>query len=259
MKHWTEGSIASDSVPIHFYRTGNGDKPPLILSHGFTDNGLCWSRTATALEDRFDVVMVDARNHGQSGAGPADVRSLAGDLARVIKSLDLGPALAMGHSVGASVVAGLAAYHGQLVAKVIFEDPPWQIRKSNSDLSREQGFRDYVNTLKNLSAEEVIAQGKLLHPSWHKDEFAAWAQSNMQVRADAMSALDLGDWQEILPLIKPPALLLYAETGIVNLNVVTLVQALNPSIETRQVKQAGHNLRRENFLEFIRVVEDYLE
>ena len=83
MQDWQQGDISSNGIRIHYYRTGGVDKPPLILAHGFTDNGLCWTRTAEALMSEFDVVMVDARNHGLSGAGPADVGSLAADLAIV--------------------------------------------------------------------------------------------------------------------------------------------------------------------------------
>ena len=81
MSDWQQGDVYSGGVRVHFYRTGQGDKTPLLLAHGFSDNGLCWTPTAQVLMDDFDVVMVDARNHGQSGAGAADIKSLADDLA----------------------------------------------------------------------------------------------------------------------------------------------------------------------------------
>ena len=90
MQNWQQGDISSNGIRIHYYRTGGVDKPPLILAHGLTDNGLCWTRTAEALMSDFDVVMVDARNHGLSGAESADVGSLAAHLAA------LGPWLALG-------------------------------------------------------------------------------------------------------------------------------------------------------------------
>ena len=68
MQDWQLGDISSDGIRIHYYLTGGVDQSPLLLAHGFTDNGLCWTRTADALMSDFDVVMVDARNHGFSGA-----------------------------------------------------------------------------------------------------------------------------------------------------------------------------------------------
>jgi len=111
MHEWTEGDVDSNGVNIHFYRTGQGGKPPLLLAHGLTDNGLCWARVASALQSSFDVVMVDARNHGLSDRAPAGLKELASDMAAVISQLGLGTAAVMGHSVGASIAASLAAHY----------------------------------------------------------------------------------------------------------------------------------------------------
>ena len=259
MSQWNDGNIDCNGVSVHFYRTGSSDKPNLILSHGFTDNGLCWSRTARALEDRFDIIMVDARNHGLSGAGPAQIETLADDLATIIKTLDLAPVTAIGHSVGGYAVAGLSAYHGQLVSQMILEDPPWQLVSSQASPSREQGFRDYVEMMADLSTAEAVAHGKSLHPNWHEDEFEPWVQSNKQVSFNAMSLLNLGDWQELLPHIQVPGLLLYADGGMVNSAVVKLVQELNKGIEACKVADAGHNLRRENFAGFLQAIEEFMQ
>ena len=59
--HWTEDSLAIHDANLHYVRTGTGDKPPLVLVHGFSDNGLCWLQTALDLEDEYDIVMPDAR------------------------------------------------------------------------------------------------------------------------------------------------------------------------------------------------------
>ena len=45
---------------------------------------------AEAPGSEFDVVMVDVRSHDLSGAGPADVGSLAADLAAFVAQLKLG-------------------------------------------------------------------------------------------------------------------------------------------------------------------------
>ena len=37
--NYTEGDVTVNGVNIHYYRTGGG-KPPFVLLHGATDNGL---------------------------------------------------------------------------------------------------------------------------------------------------------------------------------------------------------------------------
>ena len=65
MLRYTEGDLKIDGVKIHYYRTG-GQKPPFVMVHGATDNGLCWSPVAEYFSDRFDVIMPDAQGHGKS-------------------------------------------------------------------------------------------------------------------------------------------------------------------------------------------------
>ena len=60
MATWTEHDILTNGIRLHYYRTG-GDKSPLVLCHGFSDNGLCWTPLARELEADYDVIMVDAR------------------------------------------------------------------------------------------------------------------------------------------------------------------------------------------------------
>ena len=74
-----------------------------------------------------------------------------------------------------------------------------------------------------------------------------------------MSLLNLGDWQELLPHIQVPGLLLYADGGIVNSAVVKLVQELNKGIEACKVADTGHNLRRENFAGFLQAIEEFMQ
>ena len=103
MSSWLEGDIDAGGVRIHYCRTvGEGDLPAMVLAHGFTDNGLCWRRTAMHLENDFDVVMVDARNHGRSATAGGGFTDLVNDLAAVIVGLDLVNPTAIGHSIGAA-------------------------------------------------------------------------------------------------------------------------------------------------------------
>jgi N-formylmaleamate deformylase len=65
MAHWQSGDVTANGIRLHYTRTG-GDKPPLVLAHGVTDDGLCWTPVAAALAPDYDVIMVDARGHGRS-------------------------------------------------------------------------------------------------------------------------------------------------------------------------------------------------
>ena len=125
MKLWQSGDIEVNKLKLHYTRTG-GDKPPVVLAHGFSDDGLCWTPVAKLLEADYDVVMVDARGHGKSdmpkrGAGRG---GLAGDLAGVITGLGLKQPAVLGHSMGAVTALGLAGTYPDLPGAILLEDPP---------------------------------------------------------------------------------------------------------------------------------------
>ncbi len=64
-EHWSEGDVFANGIRHHYYRTG-GEKPALLLLHGFNEYGLTWLRVAKELEQDYDIIMVDARGHGRS-------------------------------------------------------------------------------------------------------------------------------------------------------------------------------------------------
>jgi len=64
---WSEGDVSANGIRQHYYRTGAGSgKPPLLLLHGILAGGLTWLRVAKMLASDYDVIMLDARDHGRS-------------------------------------------------------------------------------------------------------------------------------------------------------------------------------------------------
>ena len=113
---WTENDLVLDGVNLHYTRTGKGKKPPLVLAHGFSDSGLCWLPIALELEDRYDLVLPDARGHGRSQrVQPGEDVDMPADLANLIRALHLEKPVVGGHSMGAHVSAQMAARNPGLV------------------------------------------------------------------------------------------------------------------------------------------------
>jgi N-formylmaleamate deformylase len=286
MHNWTQGDVDTGEMNIHYYRTGLGDYrtglgdyrtglgdyrtghgvlPPLVLCHGFSDNGLCWTRVAKALQGNFDIIMMDARNHGKSGRGDANLQLMTDDLATLITALDLHQPTVLGHSMGASMVADLAARYPSLVSRILLEDPPWtkhqgDVREQDVEL-RRAGFRQYLASLLSMTDAEVVTFGKQQHPDWHDEDMPAWAASKKQVSERAMEGMTLGRWSETVAQIQCPAWLIYADgehDGIVKHEIARQVAALNTGFTLRHIKNAGHNTRREQFDSYMVAVGDGL-
>src|SRR5690349_17724209 len=116
MNRWQSEVIQINGLRLHYTRTGadaSGQKPPLVLAHGFSEDGLVWTALAEQLEDKYDVIMPDARGHGQSdpaetGLGTAE---LASDLHGIISALGLDKPAVLGHSMGGMTTFALAGLY----------------------------------------------------------------------------------------------------------------------------------------------------
>ncbi|RRH78038.1 alpha/beta fold hydrolase [Falsigemmobacter faecalis] len=97
---------------------GAGSGPPLILLHGFPQNGMCWSKVAPEFAKHFRVLVPDLRGYGESDA-PADdaehvtysKRRMAEDIIALMDELDIRSAHLLGHDRGARVAYRLALDH----------------------------------------------------------------------------------------------------------------------------------------------------
>lgn len=269
MTDWDAGELKTNGITLHYYRTG-GDKPPLVLSHGITDNGLCWTRVARELAREYDVVMVDARGHGLSdapeeGYAPEDH---ATDLAGLIEGLDLGQPGLIGHSMGASIVATLAANFPHLVRGAILEDPPWRPRNthlpSDEQEARMEEWRASILERKSRSRQEIIAHGREIHPNWDEQEFDAWAEAKSQVSPNvAKFVLDRSTpWTDLVPKITCPTLLVTGDpelSAIVTPQIAAEAAELNPNLEVVRINGAGHNIRREGYEAYLAAVTAFLQ
>src|SRR5215472_7191262 len=126
MTAWTEGNVVANDITIHYSRTGDKNNPSVLLLHGITDSGRCWSRLATDLAGSYDLIMTDARGHCHSRTTAAEVSIvlLAEDAIAVIRALGLQKPCLIGHSMGAVTAAAVAANHPDVVRAIVLEDPP---------------------------------------------------------------------------------------------------------------------------------------
>ena len=262
---WQDGYVTANGIKVHYTRTGGG-KTPLVLNHGATDNGLCWTPVAKAFEADYDVIMPDARGHGLSDAPEDGYGSgeRAADLAGLIEALKLDRPVVGGHSMGAGTALRFAADYPDKLRAAILEDPGF--RAADAPPRPGGGPRETVPRLKEKTREELIAQGRQNHPAWAEDELGAWADSKIQVSLKFANAPRIfperPDFRELLPKVKVPVLLITADPeqgGIVSPEVAEEAKRLLPSLRVVRLSPAGHNVRREQFPRFLEVVRAFLK
>src|SRR5271169_4546700 len=80
--------------------------PSLVLLHGFTGHARSWDPFAEAMTDRYRVLALDQRGHGETGWAAADrygTDDMANDLESFVRALGLRDVTLMGLSMGGLV------------------------------------------------------------------------------------------------------------------------------------------------------------
>lgn len=124
MAGWTTGTCEANGINVHYLRTG-GNKPSVVLLHGLMLSGACWTPLARELEDDYDVIMPDARGHGNSNAPDQGYRyeDLATDVMSLIDELQLTAPVLLGHSMGGMTAAVAASRNPKRLRGLILADP----------------------------------------------------------------------------------------------------------------------------------------
>lgn len=101
-----------------------GDGPPLVLLHGYPQTGQMWRKMTPALIRQFSVVCPDLRGYGDSAKprGGFDKRTMARDIAELMRELGHEQYLVVGHDRGARVAHRLALDHAKAVQRLVVLD-----------------------------------------------------------------------------------------------------------------------------------------
>lgn len=269
MSEWTENYIKVNDLNIHYHRTGGTGKPPLILLHGVMDNGLCRTPVARDLQDRFDVIMPDARGHGLTG-GPLENFSytqLADDVAGLIDVLNLEKPVLYGHSMGAMTSVAVAARYPDLVRAIVLEDPPFMgevALAGEGNMPAPEVLQVFQNilSLRTMSPEERLVTARTLNPNWDEVELGPWADSKVEFDPGIFQHLQVSfPWREQLPTITCPILLVTgdpASGAIVSPQVAQEAASLWRQGEVIHIPRAGHCIHRDRYAETMPMIQDFL-
>jgi pimeloyl-ACP methyl ester carboxylesterase len=116
--------VAVNGLRFHYLDFG-GEGPTAVLHHGTGFHAWMWTPIAEALTRRYRVLALDARGHGDSDkpAGGYEWKQFVADLTGFIETLHLDRVLGVGHSLGATTTAGVAAERPELFSAAVLLDP----------------------------------------------------------------------------------------------------------------------------------------
>lgn len=268
LPNWTQNDLSVNGARLHYYRTGDGSKPPLVLAHGFSDDGLCWQPTARDLEADFDVIMPDARGFGLSErVRPGEKVDSAADLAGLMRGLGLEHAIVGGHSMGAMVAFQLGVRYPELVRALILVDPPWWLPQQSEmrpvDSHQEHPMAPWVRTCANSTVEQLMTQCRIDHPTWSEIVVQTWCAAKKRMDPNILTILNINDsdWQKTVPAFTYPTLVVTADPdkgGIITPELAAKLSDLNSRFTIVHIPGAGHHIRFDNHPVYMEAVRSFL-
>jgi pimeloyl-ACP methyl ester carboxylesterase len=171
------GSTTSDAVSTSRFVTIGGlrfhyldwrdgpdqadDGPPLVMLHGFTGHAHTWDHTARALVDRYHVLALDQRGHGDTDWAPEyGSRAMVADLLGFLDGLGLDRITLMGLSMGGNVAYLFAAAYPERVDRLVVLDIGPEVggdglARITTGLAAPDVF---------VSVDEAVAQARAANP-----------------------------------------------------------------------------------------------
>ena len=258
-----EHGIDTSRIALNVREAGSG--PVAIFLHGITAVGAVWDPVLQLVGGAFRGIAVDQRGHGRSGKpsiGPAigpdegySAEAFAQDVVSLIETLDSGPAVIVGHSLGARNAMVAAAQRPDLVRAVVAIDFTPYIEDEVFEALEARvngGDRPFAS----LDEIERYLQGRYVNlppDAVRRRALHAYHRVGEQYRPlanpSAMTATARGLREELAPAFEavrvPVQLVRGAESKLVTPAAWDRTKKLRPDLPAFEVEAADHYVPEE--------------
>ena len=247
----------------------SGEGVPIVLLHGFPFNRTLWHEQVEALRERYTVITVDLRGHGETHApvdAPATMDEMAEDVAALLDELQFERVVLGGLSMGGYVALAFYRLFPARVRALVLADTRPHADTDEARLNREETATRALREGMQTIADAMLP--KLLAPATHAERTEIVARvSDMILRTDPQGAAAAlrgmavrRDQTELLREINCPVLI-----------VVGSLDAITPPADAELmgreirgsrlevIEGAGHVSNVERPAEFNRALEKFLD
>jgi pimeloyl-ACP methyl ester carboxylesterase len=256
-----------EGIALHAIHHGDRAAPKLVLLHGGGANAHWWDEVAPVLAERFHVVALDFRGHGDSDYPEPRPGAFQRDLVALLEHLRVADAALLGHSLGGHVALEHAARHGgarrprAVVAVDVARGAGTRTRRRmRLALAARRTYR---------SREEAIARFRFLPPAPGAPEAlrARIAAASVREEPDGRFGFKFDPRWFALPPAAPPVLahvgaptlvVRGAESPLLSREGALAVVAEIPGARLVEIPGAEHNVHLEQPERFLAAVQGFL-
>ena len=267
---FTSRRLDIGGLSLHYLDWG-GDGPPLVMLHGLTGHAHTWDHTAAALRDRYRVLALDQRGHGDSGwASRYGASLMAEDLLAFLDALQLREVTLMGLSMGGIVAFLFTASHPERVRDLIVLD-------IGPELGRPGSRRVAAGLAANHvfgSEDEAVAQLRAFNPRPTDEALRHRVRHNLRPLPDGTLTFKYDDalrvpgaifdrsadelWVAWRAVNRPVLLVRGDDSDLLTAETAQRMVAENPRASLVGVPDCGHSITLDNPQGLLDVVGPWL-
>ncbi len=264
-----DGTVEANGLRLHYLEWGTPGSPDMLLLHGLTSHAHSWDHLARALQDRYHIIALDQRGHGDSDR-PADgsyrTADYVADARAVVDALGLKPFVLIGLSMGAHNAIAFTAAHPSMVTHLVPIDippalPPLAERRARAAASPPPRVFD--------SEEAAFQHARALNPRPPEDVHRQRVHHSLKRLPDGRVELkydpaapanwDTADLWGPLPAMTCPVLVIRgAESDVLDAATAEREAAAFPNGRLVVVEGSGHPVPLDRPAEFERAVREFL-
>lgn len=262
-------TFTTHGLRIHCLDWGTAGKQPMMLLHGIGRCAHNFDHLAPHFIDRYHVLAVDMRGHGDSDWDPQGnylVEDYVSDIEALVAQLGWHDIVFWGNSTGGRVAQVFAGMHPELTSAVIVEDVGPERPKAISD---QRANRMSAEENGWVSADELLALVRSRNPLTAEPILRNFVQHGSKPRADGRiiwkcdQAISRGFiptelWRFVKQIRAPITYVLGGESTIVPPHTQEELRRVLPQVRIISMPGLGHYPSDEQPEAFLRLADEFL-
>jgi N-formylmaleamate deformylase len=252
-----------NGVRIHYlHHVGHGQR--LVIVPGISSPAATWNFVAARFAPEFDVYVIDLRGRGLSSSDDEldfGTAACVADVEALIERLGLVGCHVLGHSLGARIVARLAAERPERAGRLVLVDPPVS----------GPGRRPFPVTLENYLVTLQRAKRGELDADELREVYPRWSEAQRRVRAEWLPTCSLAATEasyrsfleedlhaDIAQLRMPTMLMVAGQGGTILPDEIEELRRVQPRLRIASMPDCGHMIPFEDLEGFHSSVASFL-
>ena len=268
-------SLVANGLKFHYMEWGNPSNPTMIFLHGFAQQCHSWDFVALAFADRYHIIALDQRGHGDSDWAPDgdySPETQQKDIEAFVDTLAISQFILMGLSMGGRNSFTYSANNpSRVTALIIVDAGPENVRAGTQNIRNFVEQEDELDSIDafvdrvikyNPRRDPIQIRGSIINNLKELPDGKWTWKYDKAIRTPTPQNLSWTSEQawECIHRIGCPTLVVRGErSDLFREETMNQMRLTIPDCTTVTIPRAGHLVQGDNPVDFVSAVMDFLQ